>query len=61
MDALVVSEAVGHGLQINEVDGTRTVVKNLEGVIFEITLRYADTAKDVEVFVPRKNTNPFDI
>ncbi|KAL3530031.1 hypothetical protein ACH5RR_009353 [Cinchona calisaya] len=39
MDELVVNEAVGHGLQINEIDGTRTVVKNLEGVIFEITLR----------------------
>ncbi|XP_071929340.1 uncharacterized protein [Coffea arabica] len=39
MDTLVVHEAIRHGLQINEVDGTRTLVKNLEGVIFEITLR----------------------
>ncbi|URE30171.1 Putative methyltransferase [Musa troglodytarum] len=39
MDAMVVSEAIRHGLQINEVDGTRSVVANLEGVIFEITLK----------------------
>ncbi|KAA8544638.1 hypothetical protein F0562_022650 [Nyssa sinensis] len=38
MDAMVISEAIGHGLQINEVVGTRSVVGNLEGVIFEITL-----------------------
>ncbi|XP_073134338.1 uncharacterized protein [Henckelia pumila] len=37
MDALVISEAIRHGLQVSEVAGTRTVVKNLEGVIFEIT------------------------
>lgn len=39
MDAMVVSEAIRHGLQIDEVDGTRSVVANLEGVIFEITLK----------------------
>lgn len=37
MDALVISEAIRHGLQVSEVAGTRTIVKNLEGVIFEIT------------------------
>ncbi|XP_073301175.1 uncharacterized protein [Primulina huaijiensis] len=37
MDALVISEAIRHGLQVSEVGGTRTIVKNLEGVIFEIT------------------------
>ncbi|CAA2991962.1 N-lysine methyltransferase METTL21A [Olea europaea subsp. europaea] len=38
MDTLVISEAIRHGLQINEVTGTRAVVQNLEGVVFEITL-----------------------
>ncbi|KAL3829695.1 hypothetical protein ACJIZ3_018497 [Penstemon smallii] len=37
MDAMVISEAPRHGLQISEVSGTRRVVKNLGGVIFEIT------------------------
>ncbi|KZV38200.1 hypothetical protein F511_40380 [Dorcoceras hygrometricum] len=37
MDALVISEAIRHGLLVSEVTGTRTIVKNLEGVIFEIT------------------------
>uniref|UniRef100_A0A5B6YPA8 Putative Methyltransferase family protein isoform 3 n=1 Tax=Davidia involucrata TaxID=16924 RepID=A0A5B6YPA8_DAVIN len=36
MDAMVISEAILHELQINEVVGTRSVVGNLEGVIFEI-------------------------
>lgn len=35
---MVISEAVRHGLVINEIDGSRTVVKNLQGVVFEITL-----------------------
>ncbi|RWV88607.1 hypothetical protein GW17_00049292 [Ensete ventricosum] len=39
MDAMVVNEAIRHGLQINEVDGTRSVVANLEGVIFQIILK----------------------
>ncbi|CAK9184228.1 unnamed protein product [Ilex paraguariensis] len=39
MDTMVISEAVRHGLLINEVTGTRSMVKNLEGVIFEITLQ----------------------
>ncbi|KAL2456240.1 putative methyltransferase family protein [Abeliophyllum distichum] len=38
MDTLVISEAIRHGLQINEVTGTQAVVKNLEGVVFEVTL-----------------------
>ena len=35
---MVLNEAKQHGLQINEVVGTRRVVGNLEGVIFEMTL-----------------------
>lgn len=38
MDSLVISEAARCGMQINEVVGTRSVVGNLEGVIFEVTL-----------------------
>ncbi|KAK9154388.1 hypothetical protein Sjap_001868 [Stephania japonica] len=38
MDAMVLSEAVKHGLQVSEVEGTRSIVSNLEGVIFEIKL-----------------------
>ncbi|XP_058196365.1 uncharacterized protein LOC131312537 isoform X2 [Rhododendron vialii] len=39
MDTMVVSEAIRHGLQIIEVVGSRAVVGNLQGVIFEITLQ----------------------
>ncbi|XP_072997290.1 uncharacterized protein [Typha latifolia] len=39
MDTLVVNEAGQHGMQVNEVPGTRTTITNLEGVIFEITLK----------------------
>ncbi|XP_052183887.1 uncharacterized protein LOC127795913 isoform X1 [Diospyros lotus] len=39
MDAMVISEAVRHGLLISEVAGSRSVVGNLEGVIYEITLK----------------------
>ncbi|GAB4855960.1 hypothetical protein Ancab_024599 [Ancistrocladus abbreviatus] len=39
MDAMVISEANQHGLMIEEVAGTRSVVGNLGGVIFEITLQ----------------------
>ncbi|VFQ95485.1 unnamed protein product [Cuscuta campestris] len=39
MDTLVVDEAMRHGLQINEVAGTRSVVKHLEGIIFEIQIK----------------------
>ncbi|XP_059665423.1 uncharacterized protein LOC132311523 [Cornus florida] len=39
MDAMVVSEALGHGLQIKEVAGSRSVVGNLDGVIYEIILQ----------------------
>lgn len=39
MDAMVISEAISHGLQITEIVGSRSVVGNLEGVIFEITLQ----------------------
>lgn len=38
MDLMVIAEATRHGMLINEVIGTRSVVGNLEGVIFEITL-----------------------
>ncbi|GAA0149483.1 hypothetical protein Leryth_016287 [Lithospermum erythrorhizon] len=38
MDAMVVTEAIRHGFQINEVDGARAIVHNLEGVVYEITL-----------------------
>uniref|UniRef100_M1D381 Protein N-lysine methyltransferase METTL21A n=1 Tax=Solanum tuberosum TaxID=4113 RepID=M1D381_SOLTU len=40
MDAMVINEAIRHGLQINEVSGTRRIIKNLEGVIFEITTNH---------------------
>ncbi|OAY72022.1 Protein N-lysine methyltransferase METTL21A [Ananas comosus] len=39
MDTVIVDEAVQRGMRIDEVDGTRTTVANLEGVIFEITLK----------------------
>ncbi|XP_038710026.1 protein N-lysine methyltransferase METTL21A [Tripterygium wilfordii] len=39
MDSIVVNEAVQHGLLINEVTGTRSIVGNLEGFIFEVTLK----------------------
>ncbi|KAL7174414.1 hypothetical protein ACSBR2_033635 [Camellia fascicularis] len=39
MDAMVISEAISHGLQITEIVGSRSVAGNLEGVIFEITLQ----------------------
>ncbi|XP_057956152.1 uncharacterized protein LOC131149587 [Malania oleifera] len=39
MDVKVLDEAVRHGMRVNEVPGTRSVVGNLEGVIFEITLQ----------------------
>ncbi|KAJ8543841.1 hypothetical protein K7X08_025459 [Anisodus acutangulus] len=40
MDAMVIDEAIRHGLQINEVSGTRRIIRNLEGVIFEITTNH---------------------
>ncbi|RVW92926.1 hypothetical protein CK203_040454 [Vitis vinifera] len=39
LDAMVTNEAISHGMQISEVVGTRTIVGNLEGVIYEITLQ----------------------
>ncbi|WVZ66860.1 hypothetical protein U9M48_016023 [Paspalum notatum var. saurae] len=39
MDRLVLMEAEKHGMCIKEVDGTRTAISNLEGVIFDITLK----------------------
>ncbi|XP_074576819.1 uncharacterized protein LOC141833310 isoform X2 [Curcuma longa] len=39
MDTMIVDEALKHGMQISEVQGTRTVIANLEGVIFEITMQ----------------------
>ncbi|CAO2837410.1 unnamed protein product [Amaranthus hypochondriacus] len=38
MDEMVINEALGHGLLTKEVPGTRSVVGNLEGVIYEISL-----------------------
>ncbi|XP_076905766.1 uncharacterized protein LOC143561621 isoform X2 [Bidens hawaiensis] len=38
MDVMVTKEAIAHGLQIHEVEGTRSVISNLEGVIYDITL-----------------------
>ncbi|XP_019267250.1 PREDICTED: protein N-lysine methyltransferase METTL21A [Nicotiana attenuata] len=40
MDAMVINEAIRHGLQINEVSGTRRSIRNHEGVIFEITTNH---------------------
>lgn len=40
MDTVIVDEAVQRGMRIDEVDGARTTVANLEGVIFEITLKW---------------------
>ncbi|XP_047328924.1 protein N-lysine methyltransferase METTL21A [Impatiens glandulifera] len=37
MDSLVISEAIGHGLQIDEIAGSQTIVGNLQGRIYEIT------------------------
>ncbi|XP_075635737.1 uncharacterized protein LOC142607936 [Castanea sativa] len=39
MDSLVISEATRYGMHITEVSGTRSVVGNLDGVIFEVTLQ----------------------
>ncbi|XP_054797023.1 uncharacterized protein LOC129302279 isoform X2 [Prosopis cineraria] len=38
IDMMIVNEALKHGLQMKELPGTRHIVGNLEGVIFEITL-----------------------
>lgn len=38
MDSLVTSEATRHGMEITEVPGTRSIVGNLNGVIFEVNL-----------------------
>jgi predicted nicotinamide N-methyase len=38
MDSMVITEAKNHGLQINEIVGTRSMIGILEGVIYEITL-----------------------
>lgn len=39
MDALVLKEAEKRGMLVEEVDGTRTTITDLEGVIFDITLK----------------------
>lgn len=39
MDVMVVSEAVKHGLHVAEIPGSRSVIGNLEGVIYDITLK----------------------
>ncbi|KAK7259322.1 hypothetical protein RIF29_24926 [Crotalaria pallida] len=38
MDSMIIVEASKHKLQMKEVLGTRSIVGNLEGVIFEATL-----------------------
>ncbi|KAK9939436.1 hypothetical protein M0R45_016132 [Rubus argutus] len=38
MDSLVISEATQRKMQINELVGTRSIVGNLEGVIYEVNL-----------------------
>ncbi|CAN0905348.1 Protein N-lysine methyltransferase METTL21A [Linum grandiflorum] len=38
MDSLVVKEATQHGLKVHEVAGTRSIVRNHEGMIFDISL-----------------------
>ncbi|KAL0370306.1 UNVERIFIED_CONTAM: hypothetical protein Sangu_0348700 [Sesamum angustifolium] len=37
MDDMVINEASQHGLHVTEVAGTRATIRNLEGVIYEIT------------------------
>ncbi|KAI3986251.1 hypothetical protein MKX01_028532 [Papaver californicum] len=39
MDAMVIEEAVKHGMLVNEIIETRSVVRNYEGVTYEITLK----------------------
>lgn len=39
MDSMVINEATQHGMRIHEVVGTRSVVGNLGGVIYEIALQ----------------------
>lgn len=37
MDTIVLNECAKHGMKVNEVGGTRSIISNLEGVIFEIS------------------------
>ncbi|KAL7126970.1 hypothetical protein ABFS83_14G222900 [Erythranthe nasuta] len=37
MDNMVISEANRHGLKISEVAGTRGTIRNLQGLVYEIT------------------------
>ncbi|MED6221162.1 hypothetical protein PIB30_051780 [Stylosanthes scabra] len=39
MDSMIVIEASTHQMQMKEVAGTRRIVGNLEGVVYEITLQ----------------------
>jgi hypothetical protein len=39
MDALVLQEAEKRGMHVKEVEGTRRTISNLEGVIYDITLK----------------------
>ncbi|KAJ6895979.1 hypothetical protein NC651_022265 [Populus alba x Populus x berolinensis] len=39
MDSLIMKQAAEHGMRMVEVTGTRSVVRNLEGVIFEVALQ----------------------
>jgi hypothetical protein len=39
MDALVLKEAEKHGMRVEEVEGTRTTISHVQGVIFSITLK----------------------
>ncbi|KAI0526808.1 hypothetical protein KFK09_002399 [Dendrobium nobile] len=38
MDEMVINEAVKLGMEVNEVAGTRSIISNLQGVIYEIIL-----------------------
>ncbi|QHO36882.1 Methyltransferase-like protein [Arachis hypogaea] len=40
MDSMIIIEASKHQMQMKEVPGTRRIVGNLEGVIYEITLGF---------------------
>ncbi|KAJ4848556.1 hypothetical protein Tsubulata_007855 [Turnera subulata] len=39
IDSLIIKEIGKHGMMVNEVSGTRSIVGNLEGVIYEVALQ----------------------
>ena len=38
MEAMAVDETIWHGMKVSEVDGSRSVVRNLKSFIYEIKL-----------------------